>query len=324
MLKAPNMRIYWCGGCGINLASIVDFSEDKDSISVDSLLIDTSTSNYREDSGLDFHLIPGVAGMGKSRGDALNITDDKIDAILQTHKPGTVNVVVCSGGGGSGSVIGYQIARDLLSRGLPVVTCIVASKESAKDTDNSYKSMLALNGLVKKVNRPVPYIYFENDASGNSKREGTGTRNEVDSQVAITLRSLAELVSEKHEEFDRKDFHNFLYYDTVTDIKPQLTELILGTDINAIEALSGKVISIACTLADHDDAVPDLGQQYGIIGYYRENESGLMPANKYWMATAVNNVNFVQHLKEHNAAFKDTASSLNALEQIDEDDEDLF
>lgn len=325
MSKEPVMRIYSCGGCGINLSQrVIDFTNDKDAIKTETVLIDTSTSNFDPEYGFDFYKIPGIEGTGKNRADSLSITEDKIEVILREYKPGTVNVVLCSGGGGTGSVIGFQIAKELISRGIPCITLLVASTDTGKETDNSLKSVLGLQRIVKLTNRPVPFVYFENTPNP-SDRTGSGTRAQVDEAINMYIRCLAELVSEKHEELDRNDFKNFLFYDNVTNVTPQLVELLLGFKVEDFEGLSGKVITSCHTLQSVNDDKPDLGDQYGAVGYYRDEPGTEMPANKYWFTTAMNTVTFAEALRSQHTAFKSAAASLNEVKQIElDDDEELF
>jgi hypothetical protein len=319
--ETPLMHVYGLGGCGINIMQTLQAKpRGSKFIDMKTTLVDTSTSNYRESSGLEFFKIPGLEGTGKNVALAVEASEEHIENFLQNYRPGTINVLVFSGGGGTGSGIGYSLLSRLIERNIPAIALIVASKDSGKEAENSYKCIMRLQKIVKDTGKVVPYMYFENDDTDNP-RYGVGSRSEVDDAIYDSIQSIAELFSEKHDELDREDLVNFLNYNKVTKVKPQLTEMVIAYDNSNFGPLEGKIIATAGTFNDRDLVTPDCGQQYQANGYYRGKEETV---NKYFLLTAMNNVNFVEHLKTSHASFKSVEKQLNEVQEIEVDDDDLF
>jgi hypothetical protein len=320
----PNLRIYACGGCGANLIQTkIDIPVAPGFPKVKPVMIDTSTANYIPSAGIEFYQIPGINGTGRDRGASLDIGLDKIEPILKDHKPGTMNVVICSGGGGTGSVIGLLIMRELLSRGLPAILMIVCSSSSGIDTDNSYKTLLSLQKVVNATKRPLPFIYYENTPS-ETGRIGDGPRDLVDQVLVEDLRALALTVSEQHSELDRQDIANWLNYPQVTDVPAQLVELKLMTgqfSKDNIDMLRDNVIGTLSVLTSTEKSSPALNQPYDKTGYYSEALASTA-TDMTWFLSAMNVKAFAESLDKANKRFAETSQGLAAVTGLAVDDSD--
>lgn len=323
----PTLRIYACGGCGANLAqSKIDIPVAPGYPKVEIVTIDTSTANYDPSAGIEFYQIPGTTGMGRDRGATLDIGLDKIEPILKKYKPGTMNIVLGSGGGGTGSVISLLIMRELLTRGLPAMHLLVNSTASGKETDNSLKTMQSMQKAVNAIKRPYPFIYYENKATVTA-RVGDGPRDVVDQVVCDDIRALALTVSEQHRELDRQDVANWLNYPQVISVPPQLVEIKLMTEIvdEDIEILRGNVIGTISLLTSTQKTAPVLDQPYEKTGYYSEKLADVA-SDLTWIMSTYNVSGFAKGLDSANKRFEETAKQLSSvnglsLDEVDGDDD---
>ena len=105
--KKTTMRIYGCGGTGINIAK--QFLGQKkgisDSADLDITLIDSSDANFKDINVEHTYQLKGVNGGGKIRAEILEVARKQTPDILIKHPPGDFNVVVFSGMGGTGSIV---------------------------------------------------------------------------------------------------------------------------------------------------------------------------------------------------------------------------
>src|SRR5690606_24044429 len=102
------------------------------------VLVDTSTSNVGEGNSIPFFHVPGMTGAGKKRQVAFHGANDQMVELLKQYKPSpTMNLVIFSLSGGSGSVLGPLLAEELIKRGYPTVCLIVGSIVSKIEAHNT-------------------------------------------------------------------------------------------------------------------------------------------------------------------------------------------
>jgi len=195
----------------------------------------------------------------------------------------------------SGSVIGPLLTAAILKRKKPVICIVVASTTSAKEADNSVKTLQTLQNMaVNNTNgTPIPMVYFEN--SDNPTTEYMGKRNEIDLRIETVIRQIALLYSGNHKELDKTDLVNWLNYRNVTkDIPSQLVEVLIYKDSvdgeynKEIDAHAGMCIGTASLLRSDTDIVPAINQPYSAVGYYNEQvlEKGDIPNHHYIMTAS--------------------------------------
>lgn len=213
------MRVYACGGCGIDICK--PLANTKTSEGFADILVtyaDTSGSNlFDAESGNGAYTIEGANGSGKKRLLNRPAIAERSKDILQKNKPGHINVIVHSAGGGSGGVFGFYLTTELLNRGERVVVIMVGSSDSVIDIKNTQDTIKSYEGITRTNGKPVVAMYFE-----NSKATPRGV---VDSSVRTNLVLLASLFSGVNERLDAADLHNFLYYTEVTSYPAKLVGL---------------------------------------------------------------------------------------------------
>lgn len=161
----------------------------------------------------------------------------------------------------SGSVLGPLIVSELLKRGEATIAICIGSTASGIEAHNTLKTISTLQNIsVNKLEKPLVCSFYINS-------EET-TRDVVDSQIDNDIRALALLVSGSNKELDATDLSNWLEYTSVTNIPPQLVDLVIycikpGTP----ELGEMNAISVASLLPKVSDSVIDLGQPYSCVGY---------------------------------------------------------
>lgn len=189
-----------------------------------------------------------------------------IPGVLLKHEPTDLNIVVCSGAGGSGSVIGPLLHAELAKQGKPVVSIVIGDTTSVRELVNTNNTLLSYNQMAQKAGKPfVAHVIMNNDH---------GSRELVDDYVKEMVTSLALLFSGNIDEIDTTDLINFLDYsrgsrhDTLQIGLAQLScDFISAKEFDDIVPLSVAVIhpndASRASLADKFDV------EYITEGYLR-------------------------------------------------------
>jgi len=284
MISAPNsnnqtitkgtIRSYGAGGAGTNITSRLEgltASADEGYAKLLTTYIDTSKSNTIGMSGVPsdkFYLIPARDGSGKLRTENREEIREHARAILQKHAPGDLNLVNHSGGGGSGSVIGPVLVRELVMRDLPVIVFMVGSAESVQDAKNTLATLKTYEGIVKSTGKPITLVYMQNTR--------TARRAEIDRRFVDMNSALAMLFSRGNKELDTQDLLNWLRIDRATNQEPRLTVLsIFGPD-DVIGPI-GNLLSLATlTHGDLDTSFNNQVPAFHAIGYVQSADQGII------------------------------------------------
>jgi len=265
---APNrIRIYGCGGCGINLARKLAYGENQPGLATpDIVLADTSRSNLRQaGDNLPVFLLPDVDGSGKIRGENSSPIASSIGDLLLEHGALGFNVVLFSASGGSGSVFGPLIVQELLKREVPVVAVVIGSHESAITASNTFKTLKSLDSITKTTSRPLVMWYSHNSVEA--------PKSEIDAECVRAVNALRILASGLNDGMDSQDIRNLLRFDLVSRAQPQLAqlEIFAGKDDEAFKA-AGVVhpITVASLYTDRESVPIQIGQEYLAEGYIPE------------------------------------------------------
>lgn len=242
------LRLYSCGGAGINIGSRLEHHADADNpgyAKLDTCYIDTSSSNLNtnipEDKTYLIRTTDGgghVDGSGKFRAENYPHIVASIKNILLTFAPGTINVVVSSGAGGSGPVIATSLVYELIARGELVIGVVVGSSDTLIEINNTLKTIKSYEAVVRNHRVPVTIAYIHNTDKG---------RQDADEKVQLLIGALSALFSRQNAELDTKDLAHWLNYHKVTSYEPTLSALTVCTNDGDVTKL-GNIIS-AATLA---------------------------------------------------------------------------
>ena len=270
MLKTKKtLAVYGAGGTGCNLVFGEFTTLPTGNIAFPDTtyaVIDTSSSNLVGDSDKDVgtYLIPGVDGSGKNQALGYEYAKPHMDTFLNEHKPGDFNIVIFGAAGGTGSIVGPMVISELTKRGKTVVAICIGSTASGKEAGNTLRTITNLQNMsMKMLQKPVAVNFYMNSA--------TSPQAVVDGNVGAAVSALATLASGANHGLDSKDLHHWLNYQTVTEVPPQLVDLVINFQDNTDPVPTEyRAISVASLLTGRDDHPLDMGQPYGTVGYLPE------------------------------------------------------
>ncbi len=252
------LRIYGAGGTGVNIASYFNnASKEPNCADLKVCYIDTSRSNI--DSNMndeDIFVLPGVNGSGKFRAENAGDIDNVTKKIVLDYPPENFNVVVFSASGGSGSVIGPLIMRELLSRGESAVAVVIGGDESVIEANNTLNTLKTLEAISQKADKPLVMYYEHNE----------GKRSAIDSQVQLAISALAVLASQENKHLDSMDISNWLNFSKTTTVQPQLAQLEIYVDAETANKVQDP-ISVVSIYEDADQDTLKSVPEYAAVGY---------------------------------------------------------
>lgn len=213
----PKIRLYACGGAGLNIAS--KLNQDL----ADICYIDTSEANLNGQFDPDkVYRFEGLSGSGGFRAQNYKVIAPLINQILDLFVPGDFNIVLFSADGGSGSITGPLILRALLEEKATAVSVVVGSDHSKVAVTNTINTFKTLENHALQTQVPVVMSYHEN-------RTGV-PMSVVDGDVLFVLESLCLLANQNHHGLDLMDVTNWTQFNKVTPVKPQLAGLTVTDD----------------------------------------------------------------------------------------------
>lgn len=260
-MAKKQIRIYGCGGAGSNISNMMMERPAHDrSAELIPSIIDTSRSNLskaRIDEA-NTYLVNGLDGSGKVRAENHQEINKTIKQILVELEPTEFNIVVFSASGGSGSVIGPLLLKELNERNIPVACVVVGSDESVISAQNTMKTLQSLEAIAQTSGTPVIMSFHHNPRDGR--------RSDVDKDVRSTIASLAVLASGHNEEMDYRDLVHFLNYAKVNGAAPQLATLYVVYSREGFEKVEGPV-SVASLYQNPDQSHIAVDADYHSVGY---------------------------------------------------------
>lgn len=265
------VRLYACGGGGINVGSRFERHrgvEESGFAGIEPVYIDTSRSNLKRPVATDsVYLLQGKDGSGGLRRENHQFIAERVRDMLQSHEPLDLNIVLSTGGGGSGSVIAPSLASELLDMDRPTVVVLIGGTETRLYAENTLNTLKSYQGVAKLRAAPLVVGYFQNSAETPRAR--------VDDLVETMIASLGALFSRQNSELDSQDLYNWLRFDRVTTFGGALLAGLSLVDAKTQDLQElGNVISVA-TLARE----PGAGQfpqmpEYQCTGYVPEDAMG--------------------------------------------------
>lgn len=258
---SKTLRIYGCGGAGVNLVSHY-FGKESTAGTADlaPALVDTSRSNLKgrkidEDAT---YLVEGLDGSGKIRSENYDEINKTIKQILVQIHPGDFNLVVFSASGGSGSVLGPLLIRQLNEKQIPVIAIVVGTDESTIAAENTLKTIKSLELVAKNSDVPVVMSFHKNDL--------TGRRSDTDKAVWSVISCLSILSSGENMEMDYRDLVHWVQYTKVNGGRSQLATMHVATSAEHMKRITAP-LSVASLYGDPDQEHLATSADYQSVGY---------------------------------------------------------
>lgn len=264
---SSTIRVYACGGCGVNIGKKLAMYSDS---RLDIAYIDSSTSNL---SGLGTsdktYLIENMDGAGKLREKTYEAYQGEVQPTLTMFPPSkTLNIVISSLSGGTGSMIAPLLVRELLARDQIVIVIAIPTFGSTIELKNTIGTLKTYNNFSVRAGKPIPMAYCDK-----------GKRSDVDSEVLAVTDAFALITNrDKTEEFDAADLYNYANYHLVTQgIPVGITRIMLSrnrlpsVDDKEVVSLDGEfdkahinrhIVSSILVTADRDSEFVGVKPEY--------------------------------------------------------------
>lgn len=263
-VKPPYIRTYFCGGGATNIGS--RFTKEviqKNMGVIAPVFCDTSASNIRklvsDTSKLAIELLPDADGSGGIRGENHEAIGDTVKSILLRHPATALNIVVFTASGGSGSVFGPYIAKELIAQGESVIVIVIGSEESLIRANNTIKTLKTLDYMASHILKKPITMFFAHNKPGDRY-------SVVDDQVHGAIGALQVLASGQNDGLDSKDLANFFQFAPVSSAIPQLALLEI-VDANGGDMFKSTPVALASLYTEHDAPRINLMADYDCHGY---------------------------------------------------------
>jgi hypothetical protein len=256
------IRVYACGGGGINIGKeYLSFHEghSADIANFELACIDTSDSNLDDRLIEKTWLFNDLDGSGKIRNSNDKTIAKAVPDILRKFKPADLNIVIFTASGGTGSVAGPLILKQLLEDGHVAVGVVTGSYESIKTAENTIGTMKTLDAISRAVNKPVVIQFGMNRPDV--------PRSAIDKEAHLMIASLAMLCSRRNHGLDTADIKSFIFFNQSTDVPAQLARIHVYDTIKGFEAKLKDPISVAYLKRDQDDLQPGVFAPYSCDGF---------------------------------------------------------
>lgn len=239
MANTGKIIAHFCGGAGTNISQEVVEPISNLGIGFCEVIfnyIDSSEANYKTLKAPkgELFLIQnknyGAKTMHGSGGDRSlkaqqilsNIPDYLNSKKYLKKEPDEYHMVVFSGSGGTGSVAGPLLTRELIRRDIPVFCVVVGDSSNVVYAINTLNTLATLNKFAMDNNKPLSIIYCNNS---NQVSAGLGAaKKEVNKQLFATLTAISLFLSGSNDDLDNQDIVNFIdqsNYKTI-EFKPGL------------------------------------------------------------------------------------------------------
>lgn len=248
------VAIYGCGGTGVKRAHPFQHETHVDGLAdVSVAYVDTSKSDLAKDVNLDnCFLTEDTDGSGSKRSANPHIISSVIKQIPVKFPPKDLNIVTMSGIGGSGSVIGPLLCKELLTRGVPTVAIVVLSTVSQRAIMNCLDTIKTLAAQARLANKPLITIFHNNGANTDI--------DAVDEAIYNQITALRILASRTHVGLDTSDVANMLNYANVTSIEPQLATMDIVTSVTDLADVPYPVT--VCSVAQQTPDLSAIGMEH--------------------------------------------------------------
>ncbi|EKD89554.1 MAG: hypothetical protein ACD_33C00045G0021 [uncultured bacterium] len=242
-----DITCYACGGTGINIVKKIN------NLKAEVVFIDTSVSNLKSLKSPNIFMIDDMDGAGKHRGTTYDNFKDVSDDVIIKFKPSdSLNIVISSLSGGSGSVIAPMITKSLLDAGKNTIVIGINSKHSVIELNNTIKTLKTYKSISDLTGKSICLAYVENT-----------TREEADDRSTWIINLLSILANKDiTEEFDTSDLSNFINFDKTTDNKANVCILNISDNVPIIPKKNTNIVSSILITSDRNNGIHPVIPEY--------------------------------------------------------------
>jgi len=198
-------------------------------------------------------VLENIDGAGKDRSKTYEHFKDIADDVVIKFKPSpSLNVVVSSLSGGSGSIIAPLVTKELIRQGHNTIVIAIDSKHSVKELDNTIKAFQTYKSISNGIKKAISIFYIENS-----------NRKESDNKAVWFINLLSLLVNkEQTEEFDTTDLTNFINFDRVTDNAPTVSILEVNENETITPEKNTTIVSSILLTTDKHSVIKPVVPEY--------------------------------------------------------------
>jgi len=290
-MSNTDIIVYGIGGAGINVSnSIKSYLESLDENFSNFIFetIDTTIKTVQsypelldnfwkiESTRVSADQLDGLAGERKDKVVAVEI-QKSMQRYIDTIKNGTdknkYHVVIFSGSGGTGSVAGSLLIKEMLLKEFTVLPIIISDSSTYLKANNTINTIVGLNSISKSTKTALPIGYFINNLKSNTTPI---SENTVNKDIQKMLELLAMFTSGTVKDIDNKDMNNFLIpsrYSTF-EVAPGLYRL--SAKIKKVDDKNTILIRtvLSPSVKDVNISVPLLDNKTGIVNDGHINHIG--------------------------------------------------
>lgn len=257
-----SLTVYGCGGTGVNIVRPLEAlrnSGENGTADIIPFYLDTSVSNFQKVDGLaipasacvKYDLPAGaededIDGSGGVRATNHGLIREATPYNVRDILPSYAAAIVCSGGGGSGSLIAPYLLKEVFKKSDIVFVFVVGDRSTDTRAKNTVNTIQSMEGIARSADKTVVISYHENTLEC--------PRSKVNEQILRSLTLLSLLVSRQNGELDTMDLRNFVQHQNVSGDEAHVAKLDIVTGIVSEENISPTVSSIATLTMDADDS----------------------------------------------------------------------
>lgn len=259
------VKLYACGGAGVNIAKTMEGFRDNDVpgfSGLDIVYIDTSGSDFDNVSEEHIYRFKDKDGSGGLRKENAGFISKYAQEILQEHKPLELNIVISSASGGSGSTASPLLVSELLKKNQKVIVILVGATDTMLFINNTLNTLKSYENISKTQEKSIVLKYLQNESSSKKKA--------VDDQAKFLISALCMLFSGQNKGLDSKDLEHWINFNKVTTFEPQLASLETVPELSKIQT-KGNVISVASIAVTDGNTDLDTPVEVQYIRYVPDN-----------------------------------------------------
>jgi hypothetical protein len=150
------------------------------------------------------------------------------------------------------------LLNELTARGVPTIIIVIGSIGSAKEVNNTVNTLKSIARTCEVQQKPIVLQYYQNDT--------VTPKSHVDSSVEWCITRLLVLASGENKHFDAADMKNWLNYEKVSSVGPQLVllDILNKTDLSTLE--KSNLVTMAVLATESMDTENDLFIDYQATG----------------------------------------------------------
>lgn len=281
-MEQVKTRMYFTGGCGLNLG--MEYSPTSESV----CFLDSSAANIRhaQINADRLYIIPDTDGAGGDQAYMMPFARKHAPQMLERFPAGTQNIVVTSGGGGTGPAIAIALVEELVKAGEDVFVLVIGSYDATRRVKNTINIVKNLELMPLKHEQNVVISYISN----------AGGEAAADEEALFVLSALDALTDQDNDRMDTRDLSNFMQPHRNNAIQPQLMALhIRETRQEAAQIL--EPISVAILVNDIALDIPYGSIMARTVGITRREDK--LPGNQlHFVLNSVGVTDILNELEE--------------------------